>query len=261
MQTITDELISFDSIIGNEAATSILQNIIDNNNIVPAYLFTGKLGIGKFKATVIFANKLVESYFEILIVNNESINIEQIRETIKFASTKPAIGNKKVIIIDAESELSEKCSNALLKLLEEAPSYTVVIIVSSYAVLPTIQSRCHTIEFHPLTNQEIATVIKNYGYNEIQASIINAACGSAKIALELSKVWDIIKPLVDKLSIPPNSILKALEYSNEVCNLDFNQIVLLIQLLTFVWWKNGNHHMLKKASIVKSYLDANVSPG
>lgn len=261
MRTIVDELTSFDSIIGNTISTSMLQNIIDSNNIAPAYLFTGKSGIGKFKTAVIFANKLVESDFEILIVKDELINIEEIRETIKFASTKPTIGNRKVIIIDAETKLSEKCSNALLKLLQDTPSHTIVIIVSSYAVLPTIKSRCHTIEFLPLTNEEIVSVMTNHGCSEIQESMVNAAQGSAKLAIGLSNNWNILNPFIQKLSTPPKSILTALEYSNEICNLYFNQISLLIELLAFIWWNNGNQNMLTKVTTAKKYLDARVYPG
>lgn len=261
MRTIADELVEFDSVIGNNTATFTLQNIIDSGNIAPAYLFTGKSGIGKFKAAIIFANKIVQSDFELLILEDKSINIDKVREAIKFAGTKPAIGNKKAIIIDAESKLSEKCSNALLKLLEEAPSYTTIIVVSNCTVLPTIKSRCHTVEFLPLTNEEIISVMTNYGYTEIQESIVGAAYGSAKIALELTINWDCISHFANELSTPPKSILKALKYSTKICELEFKQIVLLIKLLAFIWWNNGNQHMLKKVTTAKKYLDARVYPG
>ena len=124
---------SFDSMIGNKAAISILQNIIANSNIAPTYLFTGISGIGKFTTAKVFAQNLVDSDLEILVIQ-DSIKIKQIHEAIRFASVKPAIGNRKVIIIDAETGLSEKCSNALLKLLEQPSPQVTIIIVSNHEV-------------------------------------------------------------------------------------------------------------------------------
>lgn len=249
----------FDSVIGNKAAILMLQNITNSGDIAPAYLFSGISGIGKFTTAKIFAQNLVDSDIEILIIE-DSIKIEQIREAIEFASIKPAIGNKKAIIIDAEVGLSEKCSNAMLKLLEEPSPQLTIIIVSSHKILPTIKSRCHTVEFLPLSKTEIQLIIHNHGYTQIKENIINAAYGSVKNALELIKAQDILQPFIESLSIPPASILQALDYSNQVVNLDSDRQMLLLQSLTKVWWNNGNRHMLQKATIAKSYLNCKVSP-
>lgn len=258
MQNKVKNKFDFDSITGNKAAISMLQNTIDNGNIAPAYLFSGISGIGKFTTAKLFAQNLVSSNIEILIIQ-DSIKIERIHEAIRFASIKPAIGNRKAIIIDAEVRLSERCSNALLKLLEEPSPQLTIIIVSSCEVLPTIKSRCQVIEFLPLSKQELSTVI-NYQYNNVEENIIQAARGSVKNALELIEAWDIISPFIDKLSIPPTSILEALNCSREIAMLDFQHQILLLHLLAATWWNNGNREMLQKATIAKSYLDCKVTP-
>ncbi|NJN07517.1 MAG: hypothetical protein HC815_05820 [Richelia sp. RM1_1_1] len=251
---------NFDSVVGNKAAISILQNIIASGNIASAYLFNGISGVGKCLTSTIFARYLVESDVEMLVVKGvESIKIEQIHEAITFASIKPVIGNRKFIIIDAETGLSEKCGNALLKLLEEPSSYCTIIIISSSEVLPTIKSRCHIIDFLPLSKVELLAVV-DCEDNRISENIIDAACGSAKNALQLIEAWDILSPFVKDLSNPPTSILKVLSYSNELTMLDFHHQVLLLQLLATTWWKSGNQKMLNKATIAKSYLDCKVSP-
>jgi len=74
----------------------------------------------------------------------ESIRIEQIRQLQKEVVFAPLEGKRRVIIVDRAETMGPSASNALLKILEEPPSHTVLLLSasSSSALLPTILSRC-----------------------------------------------------------------------------------------------------------------------
>lgn len=254
--------INFNSIIGNKIAVSMLENIIANNNIAPAYLFTGILGIGKFTTSMIFARHLVKSDIEMQVIQGslmDKIKIEQIHEVEKFVSIKPAIGKRKVVIINAEANLSDKCGNALLKVLEEPPPKVTIIIVSSSEVLPTIRSRCHVIDFLPLTKSEIMLVLSKLGHEHINESIIHAASGSVGKTLQIIKAWENVSALIKELSTPPTTVSQALRYSNNIALLDYENQILILQLLAAIWWKKHDTKLLQKATTAMSYLKSKVS--
>lgn len=90
-----------------------------------------------------------------------SIKVDQVRALQPFLSMAPSLGPRRVIIIDAIDDLEREGANALLKSLEEPPAGTVFLLVSHMPgrLLPTIRSRCRTLRFASLTNQEVATVL------------------------------------------------------------------------------------------------------
>lgn len=260
---------NFEQIVGNPIAISMLQNIIASDNVAPAYLFTGKLGIGKFKTAKVFAQQLVKSDVEMLIVEPQQLEgsnampllrIEQIHEIIEFCAIKPAIGKRKAIIINAFTGLSEKCGNALLKTLEEpSPEVTIILISNHDDVLPTIKSRCHHIPFKHLTNNEVIQVLSNLEHNDVSNIIIDAASGSVGKALQLIKAWDKISHFIEPLSIPPAITSVALDYCNQIVTLDNQTQTLLLQLLASIWSSQHNTKMLHKATTAMSYIKCKVS--
>jgi DNA polymerase-3 subunit delta' len=89
-----------------------------------------------------------------------------VRELSKTAYLMPYEGRRKVFIISEADTLNPSSGNALLKTLEEPPADTVFILTTAYkdALLPTIRSRCQTVEFRPLPAKSIEEVLRN-GYN------------------------------------------------------------------------------------------------
>ncbi len=75
--------------------------------------------------------------------------------------TRPALSDWRVIIIDAVDDLNRNAANAFLKHLEEPPSNTLFLAVSHSPgrLLPTIRSRCRTLRFQPLTDDEVDAVL------------------------------------------------------------------------------------------------------
>ncbi len=82
-----------------------------------------------------------------IIPQGESIRIEQIRHLQKEVIFAPLEGKRRIVIIDRAESMGPSASNALLKILEEPPSHTVLLLSASTssALLPTILSRCQVL--------------------------------------------------------------------------------------------------------------------
>jgi DNA polymerase III subunit delta' len=90
-----------------------------------------------------------------------SITIEQVREIQRAMTTRPSMGPKRAVIIDAVDDLERGGANALLKSLEEPPVGTYFILIShaSDRLLPTIRSRCQILRFDPLDDDGMRRVL------------------------------------------------------------------------------------------------------
>ncbi len=161
----------FDEILGQEHIVRILKNQIATDSTSHAYLFCGTRGTGKTTTARILAKGLnciseeggrpcgkcsvcmsikEGTYLDVVEIdaasNNGVDNIRELRESVKYP---PAVGRKKVYIIDEVHMLSSGAFNALLKTLEEPPEYVVFILATTEPQkLPsTILSRCMRLDF------------------------------------------------------------------------------------------------------------------
>ena len=92
-----------------------------------------------------------------------SITIDQVRSLQPMFATTPALGPRRVVVIDAVDDLERGAANALLKNLEEPPAGTLFLLVSHAPgrLLPTIRSRCRLLRFGRLTDEEMRRVLSN----------------------------------------------------------------------------------------------------
>ena len=92
-----------------------------------------------------------------------SIRIGQIRQMQQRLTTRPTLGDKRVVIIDPADDMERNASNALLKSLEEPPEGTFFLLVTHRPaqLLPTIRSRCRVLRFNPLSQDELVQELKS----------------------------------------------------------------------------------------------------
>jgi DNA polymerase-3 subunit delta' len=121
--------------------------------------------------------------------DRHEILMAQVREVIRelsFASRDP-----RAVIFDDAHRMSEEAMNACLKTLEEPPKRTVIILVTHVPdrLLPTIRSRCHTVLFAPLADEEVARYARErLGLPESDARLVSAlADGSPGTASALAR--------------------------------------------------------------------------
>ena len=116
-----------------------------------------------------------------------TIKIDEVREVVQKAGYRPFEARRRVVIVDEADALVDAAQNALLKTLEEPPSASVFILVSSMpdALLPTVLSRCPRLRFGPLSASEVARVLQEqHQYSESDARAAAAdADGSVGRAL------------------------------------------------------------------------------
>lgn len=160
----------FEDVIGQELVKSVLQNALKKNRIKHAYLLNGPKGIGKTTLARIFANHLnlvktnPEAKIDIIEMDAASnTGIDDIRQLIESAKTPPLKGDWKVYIIDEVHMLSKAAMNALLKILEEPPTYLVFLLATTdpEKLLPTVLSRLTKLN---LTNHSISNLVKRLKY-------------------------------------------------------------------------------------------------
>ena len=162
---------TFDDFIDQDNVKKILVNSIKNDKLSHAYLFAGPRGIGKTSMAKIFAKAVncldFKKHDDVCDVcdnciecNNNSIDIieidaasnngvDQIRDLKNKINIVPSNLKYKVYIIDEVHMLTTSAFNALLKTLEEPPSYVIFILATTefYEVPETIVSRCQCFNF------------------------------------------------------------------------------------------------------------------
>ncbi len=109
------------------------------------------------------------------------LTVEQIRELQRGIGYRLAEGRCRVVIVDPADQLHESAANAFLKVLEEPPPSTVLVLVarSLRTVLPTIQSRCQKLRFGVLSEQEISQSLVERGIPPEAAALRARLCGGS----------------------------------------------------------------------------------
>jgi len=117
------------------------------------------------------------------------IKIDQIRTLCQTLAMKPYEAKTRVVIIADAQAMNPAAGNALLKMLEEPPVRTVLILLAPHTsdLLPTIVSRCQRIRFYPVSRKYLISVLVNeHGVEVGEAQIIaNMAGGSISRALQM----------------------------------------------------------------------------
>lgn len=144
-------------------------------------------------------------------------NMRGLRDFFSFAATD---GGWRVAIIDAADEMNIAASNALLKVLEEPPRKTVILLVAHQPsrLLPTIRSRCMTLPLSPLSAPDMEAALRQQGVmiDPSLGSLTDLANGSVGQALRLMEAGgpDIYAGLITAFTAAPanrEAILKLAE--------------------------------------------------
>ena len=187
-------------LVGNEWAVDMLQKHVVNGTTRHAYLFAGPPGLGRRTLALRFAQALncqtpvapgvpcgecrdcrqitAMQYADLTVIQADAeggtLKVDQIREARRSLTLKPYQANYRVALFLRFQEANDNAANALLKTLEEAPSYAVLILTADNPeqLLPTIVSRCEVLRLRPLQVDQVQKELENGGVEGDRAKLI-----------------------------------------------------------------------------------------
>ena len=266
--------ITFDSVVGQKAITSTLQNAIRTNTLAQAFLFCGPRGVGKTTCARIMAktincmnptadmeacdecescrsfnNSNSFNIYELDAASNNSV--EDIRNLVDQVRIPPQVGRYKVYIIDEVHMLSSSAFNAFLKTLEEPPAYAKFILATTekHKIIPTILSRCQIFDFKRITVDDISKHLQNVALKEgvtAEEEALNIVAQKADGALR------------DALSIFDQMVSfsgKNITYKDVITNLNVLDYEYYFRMVDYILNKDNNSILLLLNNVVENGFD------
>jgi DNA polymerase-3 subunit delta' len=187
-------------LVGHEWAVDMLKKHIIHGTTRHAYLFCGPPSLGRRTLALRFAQALncttpteagipcgtcrdckgIEAmqHADLFVIQAETtggtLKVDQIRDMRKTMILKPYMSKFRVSILLRFQEANDNAANALLKTLEEAPSYAVLILTADTPeqLLPTIVSRCEVLRLRSSPIEEVKKDLESRGVDREQARLI-----------------------------------------------------------------------------------------
>lgn len=218
----------FDELTGNERVKAALKRMMMADRLPGALLFVGEEGVGKKRFALEVARALncrtpkdheacgvcpsctriaklnypqrddADEWTQIIWTDHPDVGlvvapkrvlrVEQMRQIEKEANFRPFEGKARVFLIDEADKLNDASANALLKVLEEPPrtSHLILITARPAMLLPTILSRCQMIRFSPLTPAEIETHLTKHNLVDRKTARLRAHAAGGSIGRALA---------------------------------------------------------------------------
>ncbi len=204
----------FDSIIGNRQIKEHFEKAIQLNKISHGYILNGEDGMGKLELAKAFAQMvqcestvkkpcmtchsckqfLSGNHPDIIYVKHEKpgvIGVDDIRTGINSDIViKPYSSPYKIYIVDEAEKMSVQAQNALLKTIEEPPSYAIILLLTTNAegFLPTILSRCMVLNLKPVSDQEMNNYLEKQGIDQTKIpTLIKFSRGNVGKAMRMAQ--------------------------------------------------------------------------
>ena len=205
----------FSAIVGQAPPISQLKVLLRNGTLPHALLFTGDDGVGKRTTALALAmacnckalksalpqrpslhridacgectpcRKIAQGHHPDIIPiapSGSVIRIDRIRSLLQLLSLKPNEADRRVVILTAAQTLNPEAGNALLKVLEEPPDRTLLILTAGQTsdLLPTVVSRCRHIRFLPLQAIDIKRLLmETDNIDDTTAETVAGLCGGS----------------------------------------------------------------------------------
>lgn len=207
-------------IIGHESAVQEFQAAVDADRLHHGWLISGPRGTGKATLAWSIARWLLSdspgprlhvppddpaarriaalSEPRLYLVRRSAdektgrlrseITVEEIRRLLSFFHLSAADGGRRIAIVDALDELNRNAANALLKILEEPPKDSMILLISHQParLLPTIRSRCRELRLGPLSGGDMARVLDRFQISDNADRLTALSGGSVGEALRLA---------------------------------------------------------------------------
>lgn len=256
---------TFATVIGQARIAGFLAEAIKSDRLSHALLFLGPAGTGRTTLALAMLSALncpnfkklgdadgtcpscrqIEmrnfSYLKFIKPQTAEIKVDQIRELESDISLKLPENERQMVIVEPAERLNPSSSNALLKILEEPPERTYIVLIAEneLRLLPTIRSRCQKIYFEPPRGEALESLLKLKGRSEKESQVLGDI-SKASIHLGLStssrfitevmpKVFEILDSLVMEAIDPLSAAESLVSLSDGSQGADPEEIVELIK--------------------------------
>ncbi len=223
---------AFKDIVGNDRVKKIMSKALQREKVPNSILFCGQEGVGKKELALVLAKAMnceqkkneaceicascraihVGNFPDVLKIypDKNKVKIEQMRTLRHLAYLRPMVGRKRIFIVDEAEKMTGEAANSLLKILEEPPLFSHIILITHnpFLILPTIKSRCQILNFSPVSREDIEKILVDKGYESEKAKIISLLVrGNLKNALSVEweevedrrkRAWQLFLSLIGK---------------------------------------------------------------
>ncbi|MGL6173035.1 MAG: DNA polymerase III subunit delta' [Cellulosilyticaceae bacterium] len=256
---------AFEQIIGHEMIKQYFKKSMMADKVSHSYIFEGPYGVGKRMMAKELAKtllceseqrpcgtckncKMVEAgtHPDISSVTKDTkvTKIDTVRDqVIKFMDIKPYVGKYKIVIVEEADTLNIEGQNAMLKTIEEPPSYGIVILVTKNlaSLLPTIKSRCIHIRFSPLAGDHIRHYLSQHHIAQHEIEIYTQFCqgsiGKAQQLIEDEDFFALRKESISYLTqLEKANLMEMYQIVKAICD----QKEHIVEILEFweLWYRD-----------------------
>jgi DNA polymerase III subunit delta' len=226
--------VSRHSLYGHDQIWRTFEQAVGAGRLAHAYLFCGATGVGKRLFAIELAKALLcevtrpgfeacqqcsscrlmdaGNHPDFFMVHRPEDKVEMpidtMRELCRSMGLKPALGRRRVAIVDDADDFNEESANCFLKTLEEPPPGSVLILISTSPErqLGTIVSRCQVVRFARLSESQVAAIAEEQGVErELAGRVSRLADGSPGQALALAEpaLWAFRQSMLGALCRSP----------------------------------------------------------
>jgi len=204
--------VPWSDLVGHERVVSMLRRALAEDRLHHALLLHGPVGVGKATLARLFTQALLcvapgqdgpcgacgacrrvtgEVHPDLSVVRLEEststgrlrqeIVIEQIRDLSRFLQFRPLEGARRIAIVDPADRMNPAAANAFLKTLEEPPSSSLILLITSMpaSLLPTIRSRCQPVPLGRLPREAVEEALRRAGHDGRDARLASALTDGA----------------------------------------------------------------------------------
>ncbi len=200
------------------------------------------------------------------------ITVDNIRDLVEFFEFTSPDGKPRIAIIDSIDDLNSNASNAFLKLLEEPPNHTYFFLVSHSpeSLLPTIRSRCLSVQCQKLTASDQLYLLNEFGFisDDHSKTVVSISQGSVGEAIRIinQNGLELYSSIVETFKdLPELDVSRILDIAAQTEGAGKQELTETINKLTIHFVsrlaKTGvNGSMNKEVFTGENYILAKLSP-